>query len=186
MKTVGYRRKREGKTDYKKRLKMLLSSKPRLVVRKSVSSISAQIIEYNEDGDKVVASVKGSDLSKLGWNYNYKNTTSAYLLGLLIGKKAKEKGIKEAVLDIGLNKSIPGSRLFAVLKGAINNGLNIPHSEEILPKEERIMGKHIETYANKLDEDAKKKRFSGYLKKGLNPAEISKVFNEVKKKLIGA
>ena len=43
---AAYRRKREGKTDYRKRLRLLLSGKPRLVIRRSLRDISAQVIEY--------------------------------------------------------------------------------------------------------------------------------------------
>ena len=53
---VPFRRRREGKTDYRKRLKLLLSRKPRLVVRKSLNNIIAQIVEYDEKGDRVVVS----------------------------------------------------------------------------------------------------------------------------------
>jgi len=182
--TVPFRRKREGKTNYQKRLKILLSSKPRLVVRKSLGNVSAQIVEYSEKGDKIIATVTGKELKKFGWNYSIKNTCSAYLIGLLVAKKANEKGIKEAVLDIGLNKSVPGSKIYAVLKGAVDSGLKVPHSEEVLPSEDRISGKHIEEYAKKLGESSNAK-FSGYVKNGVNPMEITKTFNEVKNKIIG-
>lgn len=186
--TVAYRRKREGKTDYKKRLKLLLSGKPRLVIRRSLKNIDTQIIGYAEKGDKVLVTAKGSDLKEFGWNYDYRNMPSAYLLGLLIAKKAKEKGINEAILDLGLYKSVSGSRIYAVLKGAINNGLNIPHSDNILPSEERVSGKHIEEYASKIKEDQEvyNKKFSKYIKNNADPMNITKSFNEIKNKIIGA
>lgn len=186
--TVGYRRKRKGRTDYRKRLKLLLAEKPKLVVRKSLNEIYAQIVVYDEKGDRIIVSARGSELKKFGWNYNYRNITSAYLLGILIAKKAKGAGINEAILDIGLQKSVPGSRIFSVLKGATDNGLKIPHSEDIVPNEERISGKHIEDYANKLKENETEynKRFGAYLKSGANPHEIVKRFNEIKTKIVGA
>ncbi len=185
---VAKRRKREGKTDYKKRLKILLAGKPRLVVRKSLNCISAQIIEYREKGDKVIVDVRSSELKKLGWDFNFRNIPSAYLLGLLIAKKAKEKKINEAIFDIGLHKSVPGSRIYATLKGAIDNGLNVAHSDTILPKEDRINGKHIEDYANKLKENPEEfnKKFSEYVKKNIDPCQITKIFDETKNKIIGA
>ena len=182
--TVPFRRKREGKTNYQKRLKILLSSKPRLVVRKSLGNVTAQIVEYSEKGDKIIATVTGKELKKYGWNFSMKNTCGAYLIGLLVAKKANEKNIKAAVLDIGLNKSVPGSKIYAVLKGAVDYGLKVPHSDNVLPNEERIQGKHIEEYAKKLGDDSKSK-FSGYIKSGVNPMEITKIFNEVKKKITG-
>ena len=186
--TVPYRRKREGKTDYRKRLKLLLASKPRLVVRRSLKNIKAQIIEYDEKGDKVIASAISPELKKLGWNFSYRNTPSGYLLGLLIAKKAKEKGINEAVLDLGLHKSVNGSRIYSVLKGAIDNGLVVPHSESILPDENRTTGKHIEDYANKLKENQGEfnKKFSEYIKKNADPTQITRAFHEIKKKITGA
>jgi large subunit ribosomal protein L18 len=186
--TVAYRRKLEGKTDYKKRLNLILSGKNRLVVRKSLSTITAQIIEYSDKGDKVTVSASTTELKKLGWNYNCKNVPSAYLLGALVAKKAQEKNVTDAILDIGLNKSIPGSRLYAVLKGAVDNGLNVPHSEDILPNENRINGKHIEDYANLLKKDEKEfdAKFSEYKKNNADPTKITKIFAEVKNKIIGA
>ena len=186
--TVAYRRKREGKTNYKKRLKLLLSGKPRLVVRMSLGDVYAQVVQYGEKGDKVVASARGAELKKLGWNYNTRNIPGSYLLGMIIARKAKENGINEAILDLGLNKSVSGSRIFAVLKGAVDNGLQIPHSESVLPKEERISGKHIEEYAKKLKDNNEefKKRFGAYLKNNADPLSITKVFNDAKNKINGA
>jgi large subunit ribosomal protein L18 len=109
-------------------------------------------------------------------------------LGLLIAKKAKEKGVKEAILDLGLNKSVPGSRIFAVLKGAVDNSMQIPYSDSIVPKEDRISGKHIEDYAKKLKENAEEfnKRFSSYIKNNADPLTITKAFNDMKNKITGA
>ena len=60
-------------------------------------------------------------------------------------------------LDFGLERNIKGSRIYAVLKGAIDAGLSIPHSPDILPSDERLSGKHIIDYAQKLKkEDVKR------------------------------
>ena len=67
---LGFKRKRLGKTDYRKRLKLLLANKSRLVVRKSLKSILAQIVEYGEKGDKIVVSAHSSELKKYGYNGN--------------------------------------------------------------------------------------------------------------------
>ncbi len=141
--SVAYRRKREGKTDYRKRLKLLISGKPRLVVRKSLQCIYAQIVKFNPKGDIVVAAANSKDIVKLGWKFNMKNIPCAYLVGCLIAKKAKEKKINEAVLDIGLYPSVKGAKLYAVVKGANDSGLKVPCSAEIFPSDDRIKGKHI-------------------------------------------
>ncbi|HDD71460.1 MAG TPA: 50S ribosomal protein L18 [Candidatus Aenigmarchaeota archaeon] len=144
-----FRRRREGKTNYKKRLKLLLSKKPRLVVRKSLKYIRAQIVEFDKKGDKTLASAFSRELKKLGWKYACDNLPAAYLTGLLIGKRALEKGISEAVLDMGLYPSTKGSRIYACVKGALDAGLKIPCSEDVLPSEERIKGVHIANYLEK-------------------------------------
>ena len=59
-----------------------------------------------------------------------------------MAKKANEKNCKEAILDLGLHTSTKGSRLYAVLKGAVDGGLKIPHDKEILPNNERLTGMH--------------------------------------------
>ena len=57
-----FKRKTLGITDYKKRLRLLASNKPRLVVRRSLRHSIAQIIEYNEKGDKVLVSATTREL----------------------------------------------------------------------------------------------------------------------------
>ena len=185
--TVPFKRKREGRTYYKKRLKILLSYKCRFVVRKSLKSFQAAIIEYDPKGDKVLLAIDSRSLHKLGWKGNSGNLPSAYLIGLLAGKKAVEKGVKEAILDIGFNNSTKGSRLYAALAGAIDAGLKIPFNQEVMPSKERISGEHIVKYAHMLKSDKSKydKQFSNYIKSGLNPEDFLKNFNEVKAKIHG-
>jgi len=150
---VKMRRRREGKTDYRKRLAYLKSGKPRAVVRKTLRYIIVQIVEYHEDGDRILVGVTSKHLEKYGWKGSFKNTPAAYLTGYLAGKKALEKGIKEAILDIGLQSPVKGSRVFAALKGMVDAGLDIPHGEGIFPGEERIRGEHIsEDMANMFEE----------------------------------
>lgn len=186
IKPVEFRRKREGRTNYVKRLKLLKSRKIRLVVRKSINNIVAQLVQYSPKGDNVLATATSAELGKYGYNYNKGNITSAYLTGLLIGKKSKEKGVKEAILDIGLQPSTKSSRIYAVAKGAIDGGLRIPCSPEILPNEKQIKGEHIKAYAEKIkkDEAGYKRQFSSYLKNNLAPERITEVFEEVKNKII--
>lgn len=143
------KRRREFKTNYKKRLKLLLSGKPRLVVRKTNRYIIAQIVESKEGQDFTKIGITSKILKKYGWKYSFKNLPACYLTGLIIGKLALKNGVKEAILDIGLNKSTKGNRVYTVLKGALDAGLKIPHSEEILPSEDRIRGEHIANYLEK-------------------------------------
>ena len=185
--TVPFRRKRQGRTYYKKRIKILLSHRFRFVVRKSLKNFQASIIEYSPKGDKVLLTVNSTALSKLGWKGNNGNLPSAYLIGLLAGKKAIEKGIKDAILDLGLNNSVKGSRLYAALAGAIDAGLKIPFNPEVLPTKERISGEHIAKYAQQLKNDQPRYdlQFSDYVKNGINPEDIIKHFNEIRGKIHG-
>jgi len=136
-----YARRREGKTDYRKRLILLKSKIPRLVIRKSLNNIELQLVSYDKDGDKILISAHSNQLKKFGWSHHRGNIPSAYLTGLIIGRKAKAKNISKAVLDIGFKRSIVGSVIYAALKGAVEADLNVPHSKEILPDNNRIESK---------------------------------------------
>ncbi len=135
-----HKRRRKQKTDYRLRLRLLKSGKPRLVIRKSLDNIRVQFINFNIDGDRTEASAFSPELKKLGWTHGTGNIPAAYLTGFIAGSRTK---IKEAVLDIGMQMSTKGSRIYAALKGVIDAGVKVPHSEEILPSMDRIMGKHI-------------------------------------------
>jgi len=176
-----FRRRFEKKTDYRKRLKLLYSKENRLVVRKSLKNTRAQIISFDLKGDKTLVSVSSQDLKKFGWDYPSNNIVSSYLVGLLIGKKALNKNIKSAILDIGLHKNSKGSRVYAVLKGTVDAGLSIPYSPDVLPTEERLSGKHIIDYAEKLKKESKeyKKQFSKS-----QPEKIQEMFDKVKAKIM--
>lgn len=185
---VKYRRRREGKTNYYKRYRMVLSRKLRLVARKTLRYIIAQILKFDPKGDVVIASAHSIELKKkYGWKAATDNTSAAYLTGLLVGLRARAKGVEEAVLDIGLHRAVKGSRVFAVLKGALDAGLKIPHSPEILPSDERIRGEHIASWAKMLLENNPEfyeKHFSQYLRNGLRPENLPKHFEEVKEKIL--
>jgi len=156
------RRHRERKTDYRLRLKLLRSKKPRIVVRKSLKAIRVQFVEYNPQGDRVLASAVSNELAKdYGWKYSVSNTPAAYLTGVLAGKRAKEKGIEHGVLDIGLYHPTVGSTLFASLKGVLDAGIECPHDAQMLPKEERIYGVHLNKEIKPLVGDIKTKIIGG-------------------------
>ncbi len=177
-----FKRRVKTKTNYRQRLRLLTSKKHRLVVRKSSKHVTAQIIDFNKNGDRILAHATSQELKKFGWSGPTNNLVCAYFVGLLIGKKALENNIKSAILDIGLVEKSKGSRLFAILKGALDAGLTIPHSTEILPSDDRIKGKHIIDYAQKLKkEDLKKykKQFTTY-----DPGKLSEVYEKVKSKIM--
>lgn len=143
---VPFRRRREGKTDYRRRLKLLYNRKPRVVVRKSNKLIRMQLVLFDQVGDKTVVSSMSSELKKFGYDGGTSNIPAAYLTGLLLGKKAKEAGFDEAILDTGLKTPIHASKEYAALKGVVNSGMSIPHDPAVFPGDERIKGEHIANF----------------------------------------
>ena len=137
-------RRLSGKTEYKPRLEMLKSEKPRLVVRKTNRYVIAQIVESEIAQDKTIVAVTSKDLLQHGWPEDkagsLKSLPACYLSGFLVGTAAKSKMKNHSlILDLGLHRNIQKSRIYAVLKGAIDAGLKIPHSPEALPTIEHIM-----------------------------------------------
>lgn len=141
---VKYRRRREGKTDYRQRLALLKSGQPRLVVRQTNRNVTVQFITYDPDGDRVVAQAEAQELEDLGWEGYTSNTPSAYLAGLLAAQRGREAGVDEAVLDLGLQKPSEGGVVFAALRGALDAGVEVPHGDGIFPSEDRLHGEHID------------------------------------------
>ncbi len=183
---VKFRRRREGKTDYHKRLALLKSGKIRMVVRRSDRFVTVQFVKSKLEGDEVLAYAYSKELEKFGWSFSCKNLPAAYLTGYMAALRAIKAGIKEAILDIGRYPSTRGSRLYAALKGALDAGILIPHSDEILPEQERIEGKHIAELALALKERGEEfydRIFSEYRKKEVDPEEIPKVFQLVLEKI---
>jgi large subunit ribosomal protein L18 len=140
---IPYRRKREGKTDYNRRRKLIGSRELRVVVRRSNKNIILQIIKYEDNGDRILASSSTRELIKKGWKGGRRNLPAAYLAGLLLGRKAKKQNLKKAILDVGVHTPVKGSVIYAALKGVVDGGIEVPHSEEVIPPKDRIEGKHI-------------------------------------------
>jgi len=92
-------------------------------------------------------------------------------------------GAFRACLDVGLARTSTGAKVFAAMKGAVDGGLDIPHSEKRFPGYDaeskelnadvhraHIFGGHVADYMRHLieeDEDAYKKQFSRYIKNGV-------------------
>ena len=153
-----FRRRKEGKTDFRQRLRLLLSQKPRVVVRKSLKNIVVQLVYPSEQGDVTLSSAISSELKKFGLKKTG-NTSAAYLTGLLFGLRAT-KVSKDAVLDIGLQTSSPGSKIYAALKGMTDAGMNIPHDPIMFPPEKRIQGEN--TIEDLSFDDIKEKMLSEF------------------------
>ena len=172
---VPMRRRREARTDYHQRLRLLKSGRPRLVARKSNDHTRAQLIVTGPRGDETVTSAVSGELGEYGWEAPTGNLPAAYLTGYLAGARAVEAGLEAAVLDIGLNTATPGNKVFAVQEGAIDAGLEIPHNESVFADRERTRGSHIASYAQQLDEEL----YSG----DFDATELPAHFDEVRQRL---
>ncbi len=181
IKVLKFKRRRKGLTNYYKRKIFIISGKTRLVVRKSNRYINVQFITHNVKGDVCLAAVNSIILKKFGWPYSCKNISACYLTGYIAGRIAIQKKINNVALDIGLHSATKASRIFAVVKGILDAGLNVPVDMEMLPPEDRIKGMHIVNYANLLkesNEENYKKRFSYYLSQNILPEKIEEIFNK--------
>ena len=173
---VPMRRRREARTDYHQRLRLLKSGKPRLVARKSNKHVRAQLVTLGPDGDRTLAAAESADLEEYGWEAPTGNMPAAYLTGLLAGLRALDAGVEEAVLDIGLNTPTPGSKVFAIQEGAIDAGLEIPHNDDVLADWQRTRGAHIAEYDEQLDEPL----YSG----DFDAADLPEHFDELRETLL--
>ncbi len=173
---VPFRRRREGKTNYHKRLGLLRSERPRMVVRKGGNNTILQLVGHSETGDITLVSATALELKKFGYKGSTGNTPAAYLAGVLFGVRALRAGFTDGVLDLGLNASSEGSRVYAALKGALESGFEIPHDEGPLPSPERLNGEHIAAYSR---ENAAK--FSRY---GTDPTQLTEHVHTVKQSIL--
>jgi len=100
---VKFRRRREGKTDYRQRHKLITqdknkyqSPKYRLVVRCTNRYILCQVVYAEINGDKVLCSAHSKELVKHGLNNGLKNYAAAYCTGLLLARRLlKQIGLDE-------------------------------------------------------------------------------------------
>ncbi len=141
---VPFRRRREGRTDYRIRLKLLKGGTTRAVVRFSHRRVEVALVDYATEGDRVVAHATSAELSRLGFpSASGASTPAAYLTGYLAGLRAKSRGNSEAILDLGLRRPTPGGRALASLKGLLDAGIEIPHGETRFPEADRLNGAHL-------------------------------------------
>ncbi len=138
-----FRRKKHGQTDYYKRLKLVKSGVPRLVVRPSGKGMSAQIIEYERSGDRILKTVTDRSLKGKGYDFRGNSISISYLVGYTLAAECRDLGLEEVILDTGRRNMVRGGRISAVLMGFVEGGGHVPHDPSIFPTEERIMGHHL-------------------------------------------
>lgn len=149
---VQKRRRRENKTDYLKRMKLLKSGKPRIVFRKTNKNVIVQYVISDEAQDKVIFGFDSRELLKHGWPKNasgsLKSITATYLAGFLAGKKIEKEKLENPIIDFGMMRVLHKTKVYAFIKGLIDAGVEIECDEENFPEEERING---ESLKNKID-----------------------------------
>jgi len=142
---VPFRRRREGRTDYRRRLKLLKSGRPRAVVRFSRGRVLVALTAFDPLGDRVVAAAESRELRSIEYTGSLVSTPASYLTGYLAGLRAKSAGADEAVLDAGLRRPTKGGRLLGALKGLLDAGIEIPHGEGAFPSNDRLNGSHLKS-----------------------------------------
>lgn len=181
---VPYRRRREKKTDYAARRVLATSDYPRFVVRISNKGIVVQVTKSEIEGDYVLAAASSHELKGYGWKASAKNIPAAYLIGYIAGKKALAEGIEEANLDMGLKRVTTGNKIFAVVQGANDAGLEIPVDSDVVPSPEAMNGAVIAEFAENIEDPIEyERRFSVYLRRGLRPEALPSHFDEVKTRI---
>jgi len=225
---VKYRRRREGKTDYYARKRLVTQDKNkyntpkyRLVVRFTNTDIVAQIIAAKITGDVTVTAAYSHELSRYGIKAGLTNYAAAYATGLLLARRHlkklgladKYKGLSDAtgedynvepnengprpfcaLLDVGLVRTTTGHRVFAAMKGALDGGIDVPHSETRFAgysKEDKkldaatlrkyIYGGHVADYMTRLASDEPEKYsklFSQYVKAGVKGEDLEGMYKK--------
>lgn len=147
MRVIAKRRRSQGVTDYKARKSLLQSGIKRVIFRKTTRYIIGQILESFEAQDKVVVSYNSKELLNNSWpkemEGSLKSLPASYLTGFLLGKEAMKAKINKGILDIGLNRNVPKSRIYAFANGLLDSGFEMPINKKMLPEKERIEGKHM-------------------------------------------
>jgi large subunit ribosomal protein L5e len=246
---VKYRRRREGKTDYRARKRMVAMDKNkyqahryRFVVRFTNTKVITQVIYSEISGDRVLTSATSDELKRYGLEVGLSNYAAGYCTGLLCARRLlKQLGLDEmyegntevdgtvktceqeresnprqskvyyvaeldderrpfrAVLDVGIRNTTTGARVFGVMKGAVDGGLDIPHTEKRFvgydreAKEydadahrERIFGAHVADYMRTMqEEDSEKysKHFSAYVSRGIDADALEALYESVHDKI---
>jgi large subunit ribosomal protein L18 len=179
------KRIRTHKTNYRKREALLISKLDFVTIKISNQNIIAQVLKPEIQGDIVRVSTHSRELRRFGWKGSLNSLPACFLVGLVLGRKALEKGVVKAVLYIG-NKPFT-SRIAACMKGIVQAGINIPISSESYPTEHRLNGQHIAEYALKIKtEDINKynKYFSSLLKEGLVPENYQSHVEEITARIL--
>merc|ERR1711861_93751 len=144
---VKYKRRREGKTDYYARKRLVTQDKNkfgtpkyRFVVRFTNKDIICQVVSSKIKGDICHCAAYCVGLlcarrlpTKVGLADKFEGTeevTAEFGDCFVIGEDEDGPSAFHALLDVGLKRTTLGSKIFAAMKGAFDGGLEIPHNEK--------------------------------------------------------
>jgi len=225
---VKLRRRRQGKTDYFARKRLIWQDKNkyntpkyRMVVRITNKDICCQIVYARIEGDHTICAAYSHELPKFGVKVGLTNYSAAYCTGLLLARRLLKNmkldslyegqtdvngeefcvesaegqpGAFHANLDVGLVRTSTGARVFGALKGAVDGGLDIPHSNKRFPgfdtdeksydaetHRKRIFGGTVADYMRMLaesDEEAYRRQFGAYIKEGVTADAIEGIYKK--------
>jgi len=147
MKKTIRKRRKSHQTDYGKRLKLLKSERPRLVFRKTNSSTIVQYITSEAAQDIVVFGITSKALMKYGWPESFKGSLksipASYLTGFLVAKKIIKEKLDTPIIDLGMQRTLYKTRVYAFIKGVIDAGLQVNCKKEAFPEDVRISGANM-------------------------------------------
>ncbi|XP_072935108.1 large ribosomal subunit protein uL18 [Epargyreus clarus] len=225
---VKFKRRREGKTDYYARKRLVVQDKNkyntpkyRLIVRLSNKDVTCQVAYSRIEGDHIVCAAYSHELPNYGIKVGLTNYAAAYCTGLLLARRLLQRlgldslytgavevtgdeynvepvdngpGAFRCYLDVGLARTTTGARVFGAMKGAVDGGLNVPHSIKRFPgysaedkkfnadvHRAHIFGLHVAEYMRSLeqeDEDSYKRQFGKYIKLGVNADDIETLYKK--------
>lgn len=225
---VKFKRRREGKTDYYARKRLVVQDKNkyntpkyRLIVRLSNKDVTCQVAYSRIEGDHIVCAAYSHELPKYGIKVGLTNYAAAYCTGLLLARRLLNKlgldslyagavevtgdlfnvepidngpGAFRCYLDVGLARTTTGARVFGAMKGAVDGGLNVPHSMKRFPgydaeskkfnasvHRDHIFGQHVAEYMRSLeadDEDSYKRQFGKYIELGVTADSIEGIYKK--------
>ncbi len=183
-KNIGFRRRRRALTNYKHRLALVKSPLDRIAVRKTNRRIIAEVIKYEEHGDRVLKYVDSSGLTEYKWPPR-SNRLTAYLTGLLLAKRLAKDGKSNAeyILDIGLSSPVKDSIPFMFAKGCTDGGLKLKSNVAIDEKLFGLSGEYAKTLKQE-NSSLYEKQFGKYLKDGVQPDMLASLFKEAKERIL--
>ncbi|EHH61739.1 hypothetical protein EGM_19822 [Macaca fascicularis] len=200
---VKFRRRREGKTDYYARKRLVIQDKNkyntpkyRMIVRVTNRDIICQIAYARIEGDMIVCAAYAHELPKYGVKVGLTNYAAAYCTGLLLARRNKndllnyakrwilefDKEFEEKAYERFLNLQLRNK-----IVGHFGNTKRFPgydsESKEFNAEVHRkhIMGQNVADYMRYLmeeDEDAYKKQFSQYIKNSVTPDMMEEMYKK--------